>query len=74
MGSDLSQGSQSNTRTVRKVALALNLNICEVGAAASYLAIRRGVLGGDRNHQLESEKEANRMGVADRDRTKRWKK
>lgn len=47
----------------RKVLLALNLDLCEVGAAASYLAVRREELGGTKNYQLESEKEANKMGV-----------
>lgn len=40
-------------------------SICEVGAADSYLAVRRGELEGTRYH-LESEQESNRIGVAGR--------
>ena len=66
MDSDLSQGNQSNPRIGRQIPLVLNLGICEVGAAASYLAVRREEFGGSRNHQLESEKEANKIGIVRR--------
>lgn len=63
VGSGLSQGNQSNSRTGRKVPLVLNLGIHEVGAAASYLAVRSKECGGTRNHQLKSEKEVNKRGI-----------
>lgn len=63
VSSGLSQGNQSNSRTGRKVPLVLNLGIHEVGAAASYLAVRSKERGGTRNHQLKSEKEVNKRGI-----------
>lgn len=41
----------------------MKLDIHEVGAAASYLAVSGEGLGGTRNYQLESEKDTNKMKV-----------